>query len=107
MVANSAISWTTHTFNGWWGCFKVSEGCRKCYAETFAKRTGRSIWGPPAAPAAGRPAAPAPGGAMSAYTVGSLFSGCGGFDMAFAQAGFDVRWHAEIDKDAEIGRAHV
>ena len=48
MVANSAISWTTHTFNGWWGCFKVSEGCRKCYAETFAKRTGRSIWGPPA-----------------------------------------------------------
>lgn len=48
MVANSAISWTTHTFNGWWGCFKVSEGCRNCYAETFAKRTGRSIWGPPA-----------------------------------------------------------
>ncbi len=48
MAENSAISWTTHTFNSWWGCFKVSEGCRNCYAETFAKRTGRSIWGPAA-----------------------------------------------------------
>lgn len=42
------ISWTTFSYNPWWGCFKVSEGCRNCYAETFAKRTGRSIWGPPA-----------------------------------------------------------
>lgn len=48
MSANSAISWTDHTFNSWWGCFKVSAGCANCYAETFAKRTGHSIWGPPA-----------------------------------------------------------
>lgn len=48
MSANSAISWTDHTFNPWWGCFKVSAGCANCYAETFAKRTGHSIWGPPA-----------------------------------------------------------
>ena len=32
--------------------------------------------------------------------MGSLFSGCGGMDLGFERAGFDVRWHAEIDKDA-------
>lgn len=39
------IQWTDHTFNPWWGCAKVSEGCRGCYAEAFAKRTGHAIWG--------------------------------------------------------------
>lgn len=48
MSKDSAISWTHHSFNGWWGCFKVSDGCKNCYAETFSKRTGRDIWGPPA-----------------------------------------------------------
>ena len=39
------ISWTTHTFNPWWGCVNVSPGCQNCYAETFAKRTGHDVWG--------------------------------------------------------------
>ena len=30
-------------------------------------------------------------------TVGSLFSGVGGFEAGFAQAGFDIRWQCEID----------
>ena len=46
MGENSKIEWTHHTFNPWWGCMKVSDGCANCYAETFAKRTGHSIWGP-------------------------------------------------------------
>lgn len=32
-------------------------------------------------------------------TVGSLFSGVGGFDLGFHRAGFDVRWMCEIDRD--------
>ena len=42
---NSAIEWTGHTFNPWWGCTKVSPACDHCYAEVWAKRTGHSIWG--------------------------------------------------------------
>lgn len=34
MSANSKIEWTTHTFNPWIGCTKVSPGCLNCYAET-------------------------------------------------------------------------
>ncbi len=45
MSANSKIEWCHHTFNPWWGCTHVSEGCRNCYAETFAKRTGHKVWG--------------------------------------------------------------
>ncbi|MGB7542711.1 MAG: phage Gp37/Gp68 family protein [Burkholderiales bacterium] len=45
MARNSAIEWTHHTFNPWWGCTKVSAGCKNCYAETFAHRIGQSIWG--------------------------------------------------------------
>jgi protein gp37 len=41
----SAIEWTDHTFNPWWGCEKVSAGCQSCYAETFAKRVGQPVWG--------------------------------------------------------------
>jgi protein gp37 len=37
-----------YSFNPWWGCVKVSPGCEHCYAETFSKRTGHSIWGPAA-----------------------------------------------------------
>ena len=42
----SAIEWTHHTFNPWWGCTKVSAGCTNCYAETWAKRYGHQVWGP-------------------------------------------------------------
>lgn len=45
MGENSKIEWTRHTFNPWWGCVKVSPGCEHCYAETFSKRVGHSIWG--------------------------------------------------------------
>ncbi len=41
----TAIAWTDHTFNPWWGCERVSPGCDHCYAETFAKRTGHDVWG--------------------------------------------------------------
>ncbi len=46
MGANSKIEWTTHTFNPWWGCVKVSEACKHCYAEAWAKRVGQQLWGP-------------------------------------------------------------
>ena len=46
MGKDSKIEWTTHTFNPWWGCVKVSEACKHCYAETWAKRVGQKVWGP-------------------------------------------------------------
>ncbi|MBA3074285.1 MAG: phage Gp37/Gp68 family protein, partial [Anaerolineae bacterium] len=45
MGQHSAIEWTDHTFNPWWGCTKVSPGCVNCYAETWALRYGHDIWG--------------------------------------------------------------
>jgi protein gp37 len=42
---NSSIEWTTHTFNPWWGCVKVSPACKHCYAEAWSKRVGQSVWG--------------------------------------------------------------
>lgn len=45
MGANSKIEWTDHTFNPWVGCTKISEGCKHCYAEALAKRTGLAVWG--------------------------------------------------------------
>jgi protein gp37 len=45
MGESTAISWTDHTFNPWWGCTRVSPGCQHCYAEAFAKRTGHDVWG--------------------------------------------------------------
>ncbi|NBS69878.1 phage Gp37/Gp68 family protein [bacterium] len=47
MGKDSAISWTHHTFNPWWGCEKISPACTHCYAETFAKRfpASRGLWG--------------------------------------------------------------
>lgn len=48
MAQNSKIEWTDHTFNPWWGCTKVSDGCKFCYAEAIANRYGHSVWGPTA-----------------------------------------------------------
>lgn len=45
MGVTTAIAWTDHTFNPWWGCERVSPGCQHCYAEAFAKRTGHAVWG--------------------------------------------------------------
>lgn len=33
-------------------------------------------------------------------TFASMFSGCGGFDLGFHQAGFDCLWTSEINKDS-------
>ncbi|KAB2543270.1 hypothetical protein AL035_02050 [Salipiger aestuarii] len=52
MAENSGIEWTTHTFNPWIGCTKVSAACDHCYAEAWDKRGlqgGPSRWGPHAA----------------------------------------------------------
>jgi protein gp37 len=47
MGENSKIEWTTHTFNPWIGCQRVSPGCDHCYAEALMdKRLGRVEWGP-------------------------------------------------------------
>lgn len=47
MGRNTKIPWATHTFNPWWGCAKIPDrrGCDRCYAESFAKRTGKNVWG--------------------------------------------------------------
>lgn len=46
MAENSKIEWTTHTFNPWIGCTKVSGACDFCYAEAWAERFGQVQWGP-------------------------------------------------------------
>ncbi|HWC88092.1 MAG TPA: DUF5131 family protein, partial [Pirellulales bacterium] len=46
MGAHSKIEWTDHTWNPWIGCTKVAAGCAHCYAESFAKRYGKAVWGP-------------------------------------------------------------
>jgi protein gp37 len=46
-MENSKIAWTTHTFNPWMGCQKVSPGCDHCYAEAMMDhRYGKVEWGP-------------------------------------------------------------
>lgn len=44
-MKNSKIEWTSHTVNLWWGCSKVTTGCKFCYAETLSNRFGDDIWG--------------------------------------------------------------
>lgn len=51
MGANSGIQWTTHTFNPWEGCQRVSPGCEHCYAENRNHRfagddQSKVLWGP-------------------------------------------------------------
>lgn len=38
MSAHSSIEWTDATWNPVRGCTKISPGCARCYAETFAER---------------------------------------------------------------------
>jgi protein gp37 len=48
-MKNSKINWTTHTFNCWEGCTKVSPGRSHCYAKAQDDRQLRangSHWGP-------------------------------------------------------------
>jgi protein gp37 len=47
-MENSKIEWTDHTFNPWWGCMKVSDGCKNCYAESLDNRYNHvdPHWGP-------------------------------------------------------------
>lgn len=47
MAENSKIEWTTHTFNPWRGCTKISAGCANCHADSQAKINPRvlGIWG--------------------------------------------------------------
>ena len=56
----TAIAWTDHTFNPWWGCVAIEapgdepSECDNCYAETGARRygwadgggSGPLLWGP-------------------------------------------------------------
>jgi protein gp37 len=44
VAEKTAISWTTHTFNPWWGCWKIADECKICYAQVFANRLGFDIW---------------------------------------------------------------
>ena len=46
MGENSKIEWCDHTWNPWIGCTKVSPGCDHCYAESYATRYGKTVWGP-------------------------------------------------------------
>lgn len=48
MGLETKISWTDHTFNIAWGCVKVSDGCKNCYADNLAVRYGFTVWGPKA-----------------------------------------------------------
>lgn len=48
MAEITKIQWTTHTFNPWRGCTKISAGCTNCYAERLSKRNPNVLgeWGP-------------------------------------------------------------
>lgn len=45
MGENSKIGWTHNTFNPVWGCEKIDQECRFCYAETLSHRWGFDVWG--------------------------------------------------------------
>ncbi len=46
MGEHTKIEWCDHTFSPWWGCVKVSEACKFCYAEGVGDRFGKNLWGP-------------------------------------------------------------
>lgn len=43
MAKTSAIEWCDATWNPFYGCAKVSEGCQNCYAERNMKRFGKDF----------------------------------------------------------------
>jgi protein gp37 len=46
-MENSNISWCDDSFNPWYGCARVSEACRNCYAADLALTKGLlEDWGP-------------------------------------------------------------
>ena len=47
MGETTKIEWCDATLNLWWGCTKVSGGCKNCYAEKLSdKRYKKGAWGP-------------------------------------------------------------
>ena len=55
MGQTTKIEWSSHTFNPWYGCQKVSSACVHCYAETMSNRQlhkkkygVQHLWGPTA-----------------------------------------------------------
>lgn len=45
MGITTGIEWCHHTWSPWWGCTKVSSGCKNCYADSWSNRWGFKIWG--------------------------------------------------------------
>ena len=45
-MAETTIEWAHFTQNPWIGCSRVHAGCEHCYAESYANRYGKAIWGP-------------------------------------------------------------
>lgn len=43
MAKTTKIEWAESTWSPWYGCRHVSPGCDFCYAEVWAKRTGRDF----------------------------------------------------------------
>jgi len=41
MSVRTIIAWTTHTWNPWRGCTKISPGCKNCYMFPAQVRYGR------------------------------------------------------------------
>ena len=45
IAESSKIKWADHTFNPRVDCTEVSRACHRCYAESWAKRTGNAaLW---------------------------------------------------------------
>lgn len=44
-MKTTKIQWCDSTASPWYGCTKVSPGCRNCYAERWARRYGVAGWG--------------------------------------------------------------
>lgn len=48
MGKDTGISWAHDTFNPWWGCWKIADECKNCYADATAHRYASQfgeLWG--------------------------------------------------------------